>query len=101
MLEQIRIARQKGFIINQMEIYCNFSNKKICFYLKFRIPKLHRQLFRILSQNGEYVERFCNNGHNPFHFACRKQISEHGLEEILLESIVGNQVLQKLHRPIF
>ena len=33
--------------------------------------KLQRQFFRIISQNAEYVERFCKNGNNPLHFACR------------------------------
>ena len=33
---------------------------------------MHRQFFRKISQNPEYVERFCNGRNNPFHFACRK-----------------------------
>ena len=32
----------------------------------------HRQIFRTKSKNQEYVERFCNNGKNPFRFACRR-----------------------------
>ena len=32
----------------------------------------HRQSFRVISQNKEIVERFCNNVNNPFHFACHK-----------------------------
>ena len=37
---------------------------------------MHRQFFRILSQNPESVGKFCNDGYNPFHFACRKFLSE-------------------------
>ena len=37
---------------------------------------MHRQFFRIVSQIKEYVERFCNNEHNPFHFAWSNNISE-------------------------
>ena len=32
----------------------------------------HRQFFRVISQNRDYVERLCNDRNNPFHFACRK-----------------------------
>ena len=33
---------------------------------------MHRQIFRIISQNRDYLERFCNNENSPFLFACRK-----------------------------
>ena len=33
---------------------------------------MHRQFFRKLSQNKEYIQTFCNDRRNPFHFACRK-----------------------------
>ena len=28
--------------------------------------------FRRITQNCEYIETFCNDRRNPFHFACRK-----------------------------
>ena len=29
---------------------------------------MHRQFFRVISQNPEYVKTFCNDLNNPFHF---------------------------------
>ena len=34
----------------------------------------HRQFFRVISQNRDYVDYFCNDRNNPFHFACQKWI---------------------------
>ena len=28
-------------------------------------------IFRVISQNQEYVKTHCNDLNNPFHFACR------------------------------
>ena len=33
-----------------------------------------RQFFRVISQNREYVDSFCSDRNNPFHFACQKWI---------------------------
>ena len=33
---------------------------------------MHRQFFRIISRNHEFVKTHCNDKHNPFQFACRK-----------------------------
>ena len=33
----------------------------------------YRNVFRVLSQNKEYVEKFCKDLINPFHFACCKR----------------------------
>ena len=35
----------------------------------------HRLIFRRMSQHKEYVENFCIDLNNPFHFACRKWYS--------------------------
>ena len=32
---------------------------------------MHRQFFKILSQQPEYVKTHCNNLNNTFRFACR------------------------------
>ena len=61
------MAAQRGFIFNQMDkltikIYSSLSTIKIQYYLKFQTPMCLRQFFRIISQNPEYVERFCING---------------------------------------
>ena len=44
--------------------------------MKFGIPIMHRQFFRKISQNTDYVENFCNDMNNSFHFACRKWMLE-------------------------
>ena len=36
----------------------------------------HRQIFRIISQNSDYVEIFCNEMENPLHFASQKWINQ-------------------------
>ena len=76
-LKKIKIARQNGFVLNQVngltiKIYSNLSNINICYYLKLRIPIMHRQFFKILSQNPDYVKTYCNDRNNPLHFAIRK-----------------------------
>ena len=70
-------ARQNGFIFNQtnnfeIKIYSNLSNINIHYYLKLRIPMMHRQFFRKLSQNRDYIQTHCNDRRNPFPFACRQ-----------------------------
>ena len=44
------------------------------YYLKSQIPTCHRQFFRVISQNRKYVDNFCKDRNNPFHFACQKWI---------------------------
>ena len=34
---------------------------------------MHLHFFRKLSQNLDYVKRFCNDRRNPFHFAIRER----------------------------
>ena len=75
--KQLKIARQNGFIfiqINKLTIkfYSNLSIINIHYYLKFPIPILHRQFFKILSQSPDYVQTHCYDRNNPFHFAIRK-----------------------------
>ena len=33
---------------------------------------MHRQFFKTLSQNPDYVKTHCNDRNNPFHFSNRK-----------------------------
>ena len=75
--KKLKIAREKGFIFNQIlkltiKTYSNLSNINIQYYLKHRIPIMHRHFFKKISQNHENVQTHCNNLNNPFHFACRK-----------------------------
>ena len=58
-----------------MKIYSNLSNLNIEYYIKLRIPIMHRKVLLKNSQNLEYVKRFCNDENNPFHFAIREWIN--------------------------
>ena len=79
--KKLTIARQKGFIFIQIlkltiKFYSHLRYINISYYLKFRIPMCHRKFFRVISQNREHVDNFCNKMENPFHFACYKWINQ-------------------------
>ena len=74
--KKLTIARQRGFILNQInklkiKIFSHQRYINISYYLKRRIPIMHRQFFKILSRNRDYVFAHCNDRNNPFHFACQ------------------------------
>ena len=76
---KLTIARQGGFILNQIKkltikIYSHQRYINISYYLKHRIPIMHRQFFKILSRNHDYVQNHCDDRNNPFHFACQTWI---------------------------
>ena len=73
----VTLAREKTFIFNQIKnfekiIYSNLSHINIHYYLKLRIPMCQKRFFRKLAQNHEYIQLYCNDRRNPFHFACRQ-----------------------------
>ena len=75
--KQLTVVLQNGILFNQInkltiKIYSNLSLTKIHYYLKLRIPIIHRQFLRKLSPNPEYIQTHCNDRRDPFHFACRK-----------------------------
>ena len=75
-LNKKTVAKQKGFIFNQIikptiNFYSNLSNINRQYYSKLQIAIMHRQFFRVLSQNPENVQTQCNDRRNRFHFACR------------------------------
>ena len=77
--KKLTLARQGGFKINQInKLTKNFYSHQryinISCYLKHRISIMHRQFFKILSQNHEYIQTHCNDRNNHFHFACQKWI---------------------------
>ena len=51
-----------------MKSYSNLSNINIYYYLKHQIPIMHRQFFKIPSQNPDYVKTHCNDRNNVFSF---------------------------------
>ena len=77
----LKVARENGCIflhINKLtiKIYSHLRYLNISFYLKFQIPMCHRQFFKVISQNRDYADYFCNDGNKPFHFACQKMINQ-------------------------
>ena len=77
--KKLTVARQNGFMFNQVnKLTIKFPSHLryiyISYYFKFPMPMCHRQFFRVISQNRDYVENFCNDMENPFHFACQKWI---------------------------
>ena len=78
--KKLTIARGNGYIFNKikkltMKIYSNLSNINTCYYLKHRIPMCRRKILLKISQNRDYIQTYCNDRRNPFHFACRQWCS--------------------------
>ena len=77
--QKLAIARGKDFKFNQInnfkiKIYSNLSNINIHYHLRLGSP-LHRHFFRKSLRNRYYIQTFCNDRRNPFHFACRQWCS--------------------------
>ena len=69
--ERLTVARERGFIFNRInnikiKIYSNLSHIIIHYYLKLQILLMHRQFFRKLSQNSEYVQAHCKDRRKLF-----------------------------------
>ena len=78
--KKLTLARERGYIFNQInkltiKIYSNLSYINIHYHLRLGAPPLHRQFFKNLLRNPDYIETHCNDVHNPFHFACRQWYS--------------------------
>ena len=61
---KLTFARERGFIFNQInhfkiKILSNLSHINIHYHLRLVAPPLHRQFFKILSQNRDYIQTFC------------------------------------------
>ena len=72
--KKLTLARQRGFSflhINKLTIklYSHQRYINTSYYLKHRIPIMHRRFFKLLSQNRDCVQTHCNDRNNPFHFA--------------------------------
>ena len=77
--KKLTLARQRGFRFLQknkltINIYSHQRYIHICQYLKHRVPIMHRHFFKILSENRDYVQTYCNDRNDPFHFACQTWI---------------------------
>ena len=80
-LFKLSVVQQLGYIFNQInkltiDIPSPLRYINICYYLKLPIPMCHRQFFRVISQNRDYVDCCCIDSINPFHFACQKMINQ-------------------------
>ena len=79
LIKKLTLARQRGFRffhINKLtkKTYSHQRHINISYYLKHRIPIMHRQFLKILSQNRDYVQTHCFDRNIPFHFASQKWI---------------------------
>ena len=78
--KKIKNAREKGYIFNQInnfqiKILSNLSHINIHYHLRLGASPLHRQFFKKISHNRDYIQTHCNNLRNTFHFACRQWYS--------------------------
>ena len=78
--KKLTIARENGFIFNHInkltiKTLSNLSHINLHYHLRLGASPLHRQLFRILSRNRDYIQTHCNDRRSPFHFACRQWYS--------------------------
>ena len=78
--KKLTIARRNNFKFKQInkltiKIYSNLSYINIHYHLLLGASPLHRQFFRIFSQNCDYIQTHCNDLNNPFQFACRQWYS--------------------------
>ena len=78
--QKLAIARGIGFIFNRInkltiKIYSNLSHINIHYHLRLGTSPLHRQFSIKILQNSDYIQTFCNDRRNPFHFACRQWYS--------------------------
>ena len=77
--KKLTLARERGFSflkLNKLtiKIYSHQRFINISYYLKQRIPIMHRQVFKMLFRNRDYVQTHCNHRNNPFLFACQTWI---------------------------
>ena len=73
--KKIKNARKNNFMFNQInnfkiEIYSNLSGINIHYHLLLGASPLHRQFFKHLLQNRDYIRNHCNDLNNIFNFAC-------------------------------
>ena len=72
--KKLSIARRNSFKFKQInkltiKIYSNLFYINIHYLLTLGAPPLHRQFFKNLLKNPDYIETHCNDINNPFHFA--------------------------------
>ena len=78
--KKLTLARENGYIFNHInkltiKIFSNLSHINIHYHLRLGAPPMHRQFFIKISKNKEYIQTYCNDRRNPFHFALRQWYS--------------------------
>ena len=78
---KLKVARERGFIfihIKRLAIKIQSHQRyiKVSYYLKSQTPTCPRHFLKVISQNRDYVDNFCNDSINPVHFACQKWIKK-------------------------
>ena len=73
--KKLSVARRNGFMFNQInkktiKILSNLPHINIYYRLRLGAPPLHRQFFRKLAQNRDYIQSHCNDPTNSFQLAC-------------------------------
>ena len=73
--KKLTLVRQRGFKFQQInkltiKIYSNLSYINIHYHLLLGASPLHRQFFKHLLKNHDYIQTHCNDLNNPFHFSC-------------------------------
>ena len=78
--KKLTLAKQRGFKFKQInkltiKIYSNLFYINIHYHLTLGASPLHRQFFKILSRKRNYIQTYCDNRRNTFHFACHQWYS--------------------------
>ena len=81
LIKNLAFDRQNGFVFNQrIELTIKFSSHSrfinLRYYLRFQIPMCDGKFFRVISQNREKVQNFCNELENRFNSACQKRVNQ-------------------------
>ena len=84
-------ARESGFVFNQIknfkiETYSNLSYINIHYHLKLGAPPLHRQFFKILSRNRNYIQTYCND--RQIHFISHIANGIHIIIQVYLHEFI-------------
>ena len=73
--KKLTLARERGFKFNQInnfkiKILSKFAHINIHYHLKLSASPVHKQFFKILSRNRDYIQTHCNDRRMSFQFAC-------------------------------
>ena len=78
--KKLTVARKNSFKFNNInkltiKIYSNLPHINIHYHLRLGAPPLHRQFFKKIPKNRDYIQTHCNDRRNHFNFALRQWLS--------------------------